>query len=80
MSTRVTSGRLKESQNRTNRAPFCEAAMSRVPARAWGWLATNPTVRPPMRPSAVTSWGDHRVHSSVTSWSSARAAATWRTS
>ena len=49
MSTRVTRGRLKASQNRTNRAPFWEAAMSSVPARAWGWLATNPTERPPSR-------------------------------
>ena len=55
MSTSVTSGTLNASQNRTNRAPFWLAAMSSVPARACDWLATNPTVLPSIRASAVTS-------------------------
>ena len=42
MSTMVRMGMLKASQKRTKRAPFCEAGMSRVPARDRGWLATTP--------------------------------------
>ena len=70
MSTRLTMGRLKASQRRTKRAPFCEAAMSRVPARMRGWLATNPTGIPPSRAKAVTSWPAQRGHSSRNSPSS----------
>jgi hypothetical protein len=48
-STNVTSGMLKQSQKRTNRAALTEASMSRQPARCFGWLATTPTERPPTR-------------------------------
>ena len=60
MSTRLNSGMLNESQNRTNRAAFCDAAMSSVPARIRGWFATTPTERPPIRQSPVTIWPAHR--------------------
>ncbi len=56
-STNVTSGMLKQSQNRTNRAAFTEALMSRHPARCAGWLATMPTGRPPSRPKPTTMFG-----------------------
>src|SRR2546427_7976932 len=46
-SSNVTSGRLKQSQNRTKRAAFSDALMSRHPARWAGWFATIPTGRPP---------------------------------
>ncbi len=49
-STKVTIGISNASQNRTKRAAFFEAAMSRQPARTVGWLATHPTVRPSIRP------------------------------
>src|SRR6195256_103946 len=39
-STKVTSGMLKASQNRTKRAPLTEALMSSAPARMRGWLPT----------------------------------------
>jgi hypothetical protein len=48
-STNVTSGMLKQSQNRTKRAALTDASMSRQPARCLGWLATTPTERPPSR-------------------------------
>src|SRR6266480_4960901 len=44
-SSKVTSGMLNASQNRTNRAPFTEASISSVPASTAGWFATIPTVR-----------------------------------
>ena len=44
-SMNVTSGMLKASQNRTNRAAFTEALMSSTPARKSGWFA-NDTHRP----------------------------------
>src|SRR5438093_1228348 len=56
-STKVTSGTLKQSQKRTKRAAFTEAAMSRQPARCAGWLATMPTGRPPSRPKPTTMFG-----------------------
>ena len=68
------------SQNDTNRAPFCEAGMSRVPAMATGWLATMPTGRPPMVAKAVTRFGAHRSRSSSSSPSSTMARMTSRTS
>jgi hypothetical protein len=43
MSSNVTSEMLKQSQNRTNRAPLTEAPISSTPARNAGWLATIPT-------------------------------------
>ncbi len=49
-STKVSTGMLKASQVRTNRAAFSLASMSRVPANWVGWLATTPTGRPSMRP------------------------------
>ena len=55
VSTIVSRPRLNESQKPTKRAPFCEAAMSRVPAMAWGWLASTPTGWPAIRTRAVTS-------------------------
>ena len=42
-STKVISGMLKASQNRTKRAPLSEALMSSAPAMTFGWLATTPT-------------------------------------
>ena len=39
-SSKVTSGMLKASQNRTKRAPFTDASMSSVPASTAGWFAT----------------------------------------
>ena len=56
-SSKVTSGTLKQSQNRTNRAPLSDALMSRQPARWAGWLATMPTGRPPRRPKPTTMFG-----------------------
>ena len=53
-STNVTSGMLKQSQNRTNRAALIEASMSRQPARWAGWLATMPTGRPSNRANPHT--------------------------
>ena len=68
-------GRLNESQKRTKRAAFWEAAMSRVPARIRGWLATMPTASPPMWQNPVTIWPAQRAHNSRNSPSST----TWRT-
>ncbi len=62
------------SQNATNRAPFCDAGMSSVPAMATGWLATMPTVRPPIVASAVTRFGAQCARSSSSSPSSTMAA------
>src|SRR5205807_685962 len=56
-SSNVTSGMLKQSQNRTNRAPFSDALMSRHPARWAGWFGTIPTGRPPSRPKPTTMFG-----------------------
>ena len=55
---------LNASQNATNRAAFCEAGMSSVPARDSGWLATIPTVWPPIVASVVTTFAAHRWRSS----------------
>ena len=44
---------LKQSQKRTKRPALREDAMSRQPASTVGWLATMPTVLPPMRPKPV---------------------------
>ena len=49
-STKVSTGTLKASQVRTNRAAFSLASMSSVPAKCSGWLATTPTDRPSTRP------------------------------
>src|ERR1035437_7623077 len=46
-SSKVTSGTLKASQKRMNRAAFTLALMSSTPARTAGWLATMPTLCPP---------------------------------
>jgi len=46
-STNVTTGILKQSQKRINRAAFTAALISKQPARFAGWLATMPTERPP---------------------------------
>ncbi|GJE59386.1 hypothetical protein MPOCJGCO_1477 [Methylobacterium trifolii] len=40
-------------QKRTKRAALREASESRTPASTIGWLATNPTVRPSIRPKPV---------------------------
>ena len=48
-SSNVTSGILKQSQKRTNRAPLIEALISSVPASTAGWLAMIPTGRPSSR-------------------------------
>ena len=53
-STKVSTGMLKQSQVRTNRAAFSEASMSRVPAKCMGWLATTPTLAPSTRPNPTT--------------------------
>ena len=53
-SSKVTSGMLNASQNRTNRAPFTEASMSSTPARCAGWFATTPTGRPSSRANPTT--------------------------
>ena len=53
-SSKVTSGMLNASQNRTNRAALTEASMSSVPARCAGWFATIPTRRPPSRAKPTT--------------------------
>ena len=53
-STKVTSGMLKASQVRTNRAAFREAPMSNTPASTAGWFATMPTDWPPRRANPVT--------------------------
>ena len=80
MSTRLRSGRLNESQNRTKRAAFWEAAMSSVPARIRGWFATMPTEIPPIRQNPVTICPAHRGHSSRNSPSSTTMRTTSRTS
>src|SRR5215813_7717461 len=69
-STNVTSGTLKQSQNRTKRAAFTEALMSRQPARWAGWLATIPTGRPPRRPNPTTILGAKSAWTSKKYWSS----------
>ena len=56
-STKVTSGMLKQSQKRTNRAAFTDASMSRQPARCAGWFATTPTGRPSRRANPTTMLG-----------------------
>ena len=48
-STKVSSGMLNASQNRTNRAAFSQESMSSVPARTLGWFATTPIDRPSRR-------------------------------
>ncbi|OGR16766.1 MAG: hypothetical protein A2559_00190 [Deltaproteobacteria bacterium RIFOXYD2_FULL_66_9] len=53
-STKVSSGMLKASQKRTNRAPLIEELMSRQPARIAGWFAVMPTGRPFMRANPMT--------------------------
>ena len=63
-SSNVTSGMLKQSQNRTKRAPLSEAAMSRHPARCAGWFATTPTGRPPSRPKPTTRFGAYSAWTS----------------
>ena len=49
-STNVTSGMLKASHVRTNRAAFSADSMSSTPASTIGWLPTMPTVRPSTPP------------------------------
>ena len=73
-------GRLKASQNETNRAAFWEAGMSSVPARFIGWLATMPIGRPPTVANAVTTLPAHRARISSSDSSSTIDSATWRTS
>ena len=58
-STKVSTGTLKASQVRTNRAAFSLASMSRVPANCIGWLATTPTERPSTRPKPTRMLGAH---------------------
>ncbi len=53
-SSKVTSGMLKQSQKRTNRAPLSEALMSSTPASTAGWLATMPTGCPASRANPTT--------------------------
>jgi hypothetical protein len=45
---------LKASQKRTKRAALRDASLSSTPASTKGWFATKPTVRPAIRPNAVT--------------------------
>ena len=54
VSTSVTIGMLKESQNRIKRAVLVDELMSRAPARYIGWLATMPTVLPPILAKPTT--------------------------
>ena len=60
-STKVTSGMLNASQKRTKRAALRAESISRHPAICVGWLATNPTVWPSMRPKPVTPARRHRL-------------------
>ncbi len=70
MSTKVITGKLKQSHHCTKRAAFCAASMSRLPAWIIGWLATMPTGRPSRRPSAVIMLGAYAARSSRNeSWS-----------
>ena len=71
---------MKASQKATNRAAFCEAGMSSVPASDSGWLATMPIGRPPIVANAVTTLVAHRSRISSRLSASTIAAATWRTS
>ena len=48
-STKVTSGMLNASQERTKRAALTHESMSSTPASARGWLPTTPTEWPPRR-------------------------------
>src|SRR3972149_80775 len=58
-SSNVTSGMLKQSQNRTNLAPLSDALMSRHPARWAGWVAATPAGRPFSRRNPTTIfWGE----------------------
>src|SRR3954447_23163038 len=56
-STRTSSGTLNASQVRTKRAAFSLAAISIVPARWRGWLATTPTACPSRRPKPQMMFG-----------------------
>ncbi|MDB5028766.1 MAG: hypothetical protein JWO66_2455, partial [Candidatus Eremiobacteraeota bacterium] len=47
------------SQKRTKRAALIEASMSSTPASIFGWFATIPTLRPPMRPKPMTMFCAH---------------------
>ena len=57
MSTRVSSGMLKESQKRTKRAILSEASMSSTPASTSAWLPMMPTVSPLMRLKPIIAFG-----------------------
>src|SRR5205809_928067 len=71
-STNVTSGMLKASQKRTNRAAFTDASMSSTPARIIGCCATTPTDLPSSRANAQMmfcaqpSWTSSTSSSSTT--------------
>src|SRR3989337_2728534 len=56
-STNVTSGRLKQSQNRTNRAPLIDELMSSVPANTAGGVSPTPPGDPPLRVVAQVQVG-----------------------
>ncbi len=72
----TTSGTPKASHIRTNLAAFSADAESRHPPRRSGLLAMTPTVRPAIRPSAVTTLGAHRGCSSTGLVSASRMAVT----
>ena len=55
-STSVTSGMLKASQKRTNRAALRLALMSSTPAMNFGWLAMMPTDWPLKRAKQVMTF------------------------
>ena len=69
-STNVSTGMLNASQNRTKRAAFSEASMSRVPANCIGWLATTPTGCPSTRPKPTMMFGANSACTSRNSSSS----------
>jgi len=70
-SVKVSSGTLKASQVRTNRAAFSEDSMSSTPARKAGWLPTTPTGCPSRRENPQTmflakcSWTSKKSPSST---------------
>ncbi len=68
---------LKASQVRTKRAAFSEAAMSSVPAKLIGWLATTPTEWPSTRPKPTTMFGANPAWISRNSPSSTTCSITW---
>ena len=79
-STTVITGMEKQSQKETKRAAFLEPYTVRRPSSLLAWLATKPTVVPPILARAVTMDGAKSAPSSTISFMSAMRVSTSRTS